>query len=467
MPRIPLYSHQSQPNASPNVRANPSMFASEGAALDRLGSAIARTGDMLGDVSFKLQQAQNYKITANMDTAMESAWSSFQQGLNPNSDETKWEADWQKTLDATVSKNKPSVAGPLLQQQLEMRTKQFRTRTSGDVSQQAKAASVQKATDAGMVRNTAFWKNGDEVGAEQNLNEMADLGLISREKIPTMMQKGREEMQSEQVYRMMQLAPSKALESLKEQTPTGRWKNFSDLSEQQRGRLAYEATGALRRAQADAINGVQERSFSGEMISDEELQVGVEQDYWTAAWAKGFAKQQQKNFAGDGPTDAQTQTYYEVISDINKFDPDDKGLEVEVKLQQRILHLPDGFRQQAQQRLNDQKSPDSQGKTEAYKTAMTMIDENFDRGIYGRTKMEVIEKGPDGKKAIVTKTDPMGLARAQKKRAEKQTAIVKYLQENPKATVSEAAEQVLKNSRADRAENAWAPLINPLTGKAN
>ncbi len=229
MPTIPLYQFQPRSSGPSNVRADPGMLDKQYAAASRLGQAVAGLADPLTDAMVRVQKAQNFKHVATVDMAMQEEWDNFQNNLNPSTDETKWVGDWQKQLDARLAKTMPKDAGPMLKEELALRTQQFRVRTSGDVGQQAKGIGVQKAKTTGLARTDQLWRNGDAAGAEESLHQMAELGLILPEEIPQLVQRGTSRMEAQAATHLIANDPLAAQEALQEKTPTGRWKNFTKL----------------------------------------------------------------------------------------------------------------------------------------------------------------------------------------------------------------------------------------------
>lgn len=316
MPKIPLYSHQSQPTQSQNVRVNPGMFDQQAQAAQRLGGAVAGIGEVLGDTSFKLQQAQNYRHTAALQTAMDDEWNKFQDSLNPSSDETKWQENWQKTLDARVAQVMPKEAGPLLRQQIELQTQQFKVRTSGAVGHQAKAVGVEKAKVAGLTRTEQLWRSGDAQGAEANLNEMAGLGLITPEEVPGMVRKGVSHMEAQQATNLIATDPVIATDALEEKTDGGHWKNFKNLDEDDRLTLLNHAraqTTALQSANyQELIDGLN----NGQAVEPPALQAMVERKLITPKQVKSYTAAYRHGKFNTDPAEIGT-----LFTDLNNYDP--------------------------------------------------------------------------------------------------------------------------------------------------
>jgi hypothetical protein len=272
VPRIPLFQHTPQSSGPQQVRADPGMFDQQNAAAARVGQAVAGLGQVAAGAAIqaqqKMKQAQNYKTGAELDIGLQEEWDNFQNNLNPSSDETQWVPQWQKALDARVTKLTPKDAGPETRQQLELKAKAFRVRTSGDIGQQAKVAGVQKATIAGSARVDQLWKNGDVAGAEAELNQMAENGLIFKEKIPALMQAGKESMARAQtsnaLNELRNLPPAASKQAMKQfAADVTNKENFGELT--LADRLKFQDAAEARAREAQTAMDVSGRRIVGEM----------------------------------------------------------------------------------------------------------------------------------------------------------------------------------------------------------
>jgi len=439
MPALNLFHFQPQASTPRNVRANPNMFDPQYAAASRVGQAVAGLGDVAANAMVRVQRANSFKHVAEMDMGLQEEWDNFQNNLNPSTDETKWQADWQKKLDARVAKTMPKDAGPQLKQELQLRTQNFRVRTSGDVGQQAKAVGVQKAKMAGLARTDQLWRNGDAAGAEQSLNEMAGLGLILPEEVPQLVQRGSSRMEAQQVTNMIASGqPLAAQEALTEKTPTGRWKNFTKLDEDDRLTLLNHArtqTTAMQSANyQDLIDGLS----NGEVRNGDELQQLVDRKLITPKQRKTYETAYRHGSFNTKPEDIG-----ELLSDVANYDPQKDPDQTErAKLLGRIATtgFPQNVQSEANQLLGKKADPQNVLNNAVAKDAFEGIDQRFRLGIYGKYESRsMITTGPmAGQWTTTVDKGVYEKAIGTKRRVEDATR--RYLEQTPNAT----AEQVNK-----------------------
>lgn len=436
MPRIPLYSFQPQATQSMNVRADPGMFDRQAAATQRLGNAVADLGQVAADTAFKLQRAQNFKTTSTLQTDMEDEWTQFQATLNPSSDETQWATQWQNRLDARVAKALPKGAGPILRDQIEAQTREFKIRTTGDVSQQAKAVGVEKAKLAGTTRVNALWRNGQPEAAEAKLHEMAGLGLILPEEIPGMVQKGESRMEQQQATNLIVNDPIAATDALEEKTPGGNWKNFKKLDEDDRLTLLNHARTQTTQLQSAAYGELIDGLANGAVRTPEELSVLVDRKIITAKQAKSYT-----NAYRHGGYNTSPDAIGQLFTDITKYDPQaDPDQTERAKLLGRIATtgFPQNVQSEANQLLGKKADPLNPLNQAVAKDAFEGIDQRFKLGIYGKYETrKMITTGPmAGQWTTEVNGKVYEQAMITKRRIEDATR--KFIQDNPKAT----AEQV-------------------------
>lgn len=436
MPKIPLYRHEPTPTQPGQPRANPGMFSAEAAATSRLGAAIAGIGDVMAAQAIRIQEAQAFKSTATLDTAMDEAWAAYQNGLNPSTDESKWVEGWQKTLDGVVAKVTPKEGGPELKQALELRAKSFRVRTSGDIGQQAKAIGVEKATAAGLTRVDQLWRNGDAAGAEANLNEMARLGLIIPEKVTGMVEKGYSRMQQQQATNLIATDPIGATEALGEKTEGGRWKNFTKLDEDDRLTLLNHARTQTTALQASNYQELIDDMSNQRARTPAQLQELVDRKLITPKQRKTYETAYLHGGYNTAP-DAIGQLF----TDIAGYDPQkDPGQTERAKLLGRIATtgFPQNVQSQANELLGKKADPNHLLNTAVAKDAFEAIDQRFKLGIFGKyERRTMIMTGPMAGQ-WTTEVDPKVYEQAMITKRRVEDATRQFIEANPKAT----AEQV-------------------------
>lgn len=433
MPRIPQYFHQSQPSQPVNVRVDTNLLSPQYAAGQRVGAAVAQTGDQMVDLSFQLQKAQNFKTSSALQMAMDEEWDNFQTTLNPATDETKWTEEWQKKLDARVSKMLPKAAGPLFREQLETTVNQYKVRSSSEVAQQAKAAGVEKAKITGMTRTNQLWRNGDAAGAEANLREMASLGLILSEEIPGMVQKGVSRMEAQQATNLINNDPIAASEALSEKTETGRWKNFKQLDEDERLTLQNHARTRTTAMQSEAYQGMIDGLSNGEVLPPEVLQEMVDSKVIKASQRKTYEAAYRHGTFNTDP-----EAIGSLFTELNKYDPQNDPHQTErAKLLGKIATsgFPTNVQSEANQLLGKKSDPLNPLNSAVAKDAFQAIDQRFGLGIYGKYESRYFDPSSG---QWTTKVDAKVYEEAMIKKRRVEDATRKFITDNPKAT----AEQV-------------------------
>lgn len=454
MPKIPLYQFTPQETPAANVRANPGMFDAQNAAAIRLGNAAQNVGDMATSYALRIQQADNYRKKSELDLAMQEEWKAFEATITPASDPVKLVPEWEKRLNAVVAKHAKDVA-PAMKGEVADLTGRFRVQTTAQVGGLAKTMVVDRAKKAGAARLDAAWDAGDVKQAETIMQEMAATGLIYPEDIPAMREKGAQRVEYQEAFALINAAPAKAIESLEETTDGGRPKNFKRLDASQRYALMQSARGALNSLRADTQNDFAERRFAGEIIPENELQLAVERGAVSAKWAEAFRKQQLKD-AGGAKGDATR--FAEVLTAINAYDPvQDGGRARYAELFAQAQLLGTQMATDAIARLKDKADPAGVLNTPVAKDGMKLVEEAFDRGLYGT--FEKFEGYGNERKKVV---DAKIYAAAVEAKARNQDALAGFLKEKPNATREEVAKFVAGLHAEDVARQGAKLFADPV-----
>jgi hypothetical protein len=155
----------------------------------------------------------------------------------------------------------------------------------------------------------------------------------------------------------------------------------------------------------------------------------------SAKWAEAFRKQQLKD-AGGVKGDATR--FAEVLTEINAYDPvRDSGRQRYAELFAQAQLLGTQMATDAIARLKEKADPSDVLNQPVAKESMKLVEEAFDRGLYG--SFEKFEGYGNDRKKVV---DPKAYAAAVETKARNQDALAAFLKAKPQATREEAAKFV-------------------------
>lgn len=457
MATIPLYHFRPQGSGSSGVRADTGMFNAERAAAVRVGAAVSDLADPAVKAMQGLQAAKRFKQASELDTGMQEEWDAFQTSLNPSTDETKWAEEWGKKLDARVAKLMPKDAGEATRQELTARVKAFKVRTTGDIGQQAKALGVTKAKTAGLSRTDQLWRNGDAAGAEANLHAMAGLGLILPEDIPGLVQKGASRMEAQQATNLIVNDPIAAADALAEKTPTGRWKNFTKLDEDDRLTLMNHARAQTTAVQAANYQELIDDLNNGTPKTPEALQSLVDRKLLTPRQVKSYTAAYKHGKFTTDPV-----VVGKLFSDLAAYDPlKDPTKEKQAELLGRIATggFPQNVQSEANQLLGQKADPNHPFNSPVAKDAFQSIDARFRAGIFGDYQNRRYDVATA---SWVTDVNPAVYEKAMAIKVRIEDGLRKFLAATPNATAEQVNQVVTGMMQNETARTGRKAILGGL-----
>ncbi len=454
------------------VQTRPAGVKADFGALDapnqaRLGLAgtIGQAGEVLGNVSQKMQEVANYSILSDADRQMRKATADFHASLAGRTDETNWEKDWlDKADEVRQGIYDQHGAGPALQRQLDTHFKDWTQANGIEVRSLARKQTINRAVERANLAADEAAKDGDEPGVKAALEPLISLGAAYPEQVQGMVLKHLDRIDHYAATNFITADPIHAEESLQEKDAKGNYVNFPRLTPEARLTLGFQAHRMAVEVRSDTAADFFNRKQAfyagdGPDVPPDEVRQAVVQGRLTPAQAKQFLKPPKADFSPG--------KFATLYNDIAAYDPakdiDKSGY---AALMARAAYDPEikgPAASDAIEMLKHKNDPKNVTNSPLAQQGNKIIAENFSRGIYGQINKLVM--GADGQFKL--KTDPKGLEQAQVMRAQVQTALDAWLAkpENKNVTAADVQQFIHNFHRSARINSLWAPAVNPQTGR--
>lgn len=457
LPRADIFI--ARPTGPAQVEADPNMFAAEGRGLQQLGAGISDAAQAGAQIALKFEHARFVSKSAEADRKVKTAWTAYQEQMatSPGKPD-EWVKGWNDTY-AKVSKDvdMTGLSKPA-QMRLQEQMKAFQAESTASIGLQATKQSFKNGAAEITASASLDLKNGDIMGYERKINEGAAAGFFDPATQNKLLEQGKIDYDVEQANRAINDNPITAVDALEEKTEGGNWKNFKNVSENQRLSLLTEAKRKTSTLRAETSQAVYERRGAGELIEPEELQLLVEKKLLTANQAKGIMQEQKRS--GDDP--AVIPRFSQALRDVSNYDPrKDPAKEQYAKLVQERGWFPGDMKQELEKQLNAQVK--LSGDSTAGDTAVrSYVNKMLDDGVFGD-----IGKFPatDAKRAGKIR-DPQAYQKAYSTHVEITGALQDFMVKNPKATPTQQMEFVQSKMSTMTTTNAALPILNSIAGKA-
>ncbi len=474
--KIPIVGEPAAPNPGRTFAPlDSTTFDQVGRAGAAVGQAVEGIGETKLALSIQMKAAIDQGTLAKAETEAETHYQAFvdslKDGQNPDNNDPstfqkRW-ADQSQVLGQQLAEdNGVKSLGSRSRVQFQTDMAKFKLMTTQSIGHIA----TQKAIENGIGDIKTNYETklniGDVDGAEATVKKGMATGLLNPEEGKMMIHQIPLRNETNQAIQMMMRDPDTGggpiimEQALKEMNADGTFKFYPHVVGQHREALAFDAYKNARMLQSQTAAEYARQSAAGEQIDPGQVNRDLALGKITKAQSVALLKPS-KVFTPENYAKAVS-----VISDYNpQADPThEKEAQIWASLNEAHPHLSPAASERLNTLFKEKLNNNSPLNKELAKDAHAIIEENFRLGVYGKFE----SKHQDAQGNWVTSTNPKVLAAAQVARADAQTQLNEWLKkpENQDATPKEAAEFVSHINKAQRRGALWAPVINPITGKA-
>lgn len=399
-------------------------------ALRSVGRGLADVGNATSElVQHEAQAKSDYQI-AEAQNKMEAAFSAYRNSLSPAADPDQMRQGWQEKLkDVNDSIMSDPSLSPDAKQRLQIAGMRFSRISSGEIDDQARKLTFERAKDGFKTQAENLLDSGDVEGAKQVYNHMAERQLIYPEQAAQLSQFADRKHEVNQYYNQISDDPKTALQNLdslineKGQVLPEK----SKLSVDQIGNLQQQATRAINQTRTQLMSNAMEMADNNMLASRDQIeQLG--HGYFTEA---DIAKIDAKRMKLQPPD---FETWHNVLMEATNYD---SAKDTDGEQMHRILgdihSLPDGWKEEIRSKLNQSDRTDSRLE-QAYTSRINSL---VQMGAFGN-----IEKNKDH-----TPVDPTGSANAFEASSNLLYNLDKYMRQNPRANPDQVDQWFKENVR--------------------
>lgn len=416
-----------------------------------MGQALTQTSEVMGEFANRMQDAVNRTALVESEMTMEKALADYQAEM-PKMDEEKWVPEWQKRSESVkaqlLGNNK---LAPVVKEQLANQFAKFNSDATISIGTQANVRTVQR--NKAKLLNVAdfMWQAGDYERGEIAIDTAIEAGLMTPEEGVQVKKKGAERVDFYAVNRGINTDPIATLDELEAQTPTGRWKNYGNLDENQRQALVVETKRAISGVRVETMQSLSDRRNAHEIIPDSELQQLVDLKKITPTQKKWILAEQKRS--GDDP--AVTVAFAKALRAADGYNPNQDPTQEKFA---DLVGQRSGFtadqKQELEKRLNARMKPTDESNGD--RTVLSYVDSLLDGNFLGN-----IKKDPKTGKPV----DPDGYRAAYGRNIELRQQLAMYMSANPKATPVQQRDFINTKLQATNDTNAATPIANFYAGK--
>lgn len=455
------------PTLTTATRADPNMFAGIAAAGRQIGAGV----EEFGDIAARIKNAQDSAFITRAQTAMEGASMEFQAWTKTNPDPSTWGPELDERIGA-VKENMGDGANalsPLAQNHLKTITDQWQTRTMRGVQIQAISQSLSNAEADSNEYIALATTNNDLPAIQEKLDEGVNAGIYRPVVAQHILQKSRTQILTNTVNGMIDNDPFTTEKVLGDDS------SFPGMNATLKETLKLRAHKAAEQTRTETMRGMAQGVFAmqngtGPDVDKDELLVQADHQGINPKYVEMLFKPA-KTFDADGMASTKV--------DIAAYDPvadEQHGYTGAAKLTQKIyeLGLPPQTTTELLGELKKKSDPAAPINSPTAKGGDVVIAQRFallekQAGV----QVYVPEKGIAGTAGHIpahwkSTTNQAAVDSAMKLRADVQTAFNQYVEDNPKATPSDA-EQFIHDAFKTRGGGAGAAVfggkpVNPQTG---
>lgn len=432
--------------------ANMDALMAPARAQDQMGRAIAETGSVMGEFALRAADARNRTALVESEMTMEKAFSDYQSEMSKEPDEEKWVQGWQaKSLEVKQQLLSDKKISPVVRDQLSNEFKKFEQDSTIRIGTQANVRTVERQKARLMNVADFMWQAGDYERGEIAIDTMIGAGLVTAEEGVQIKKKGAEAVDVYAVKRGQMNDPIATHEQLYEKTPSGRYRNFTNLDDNQRAALSVQTAQRVSQFQTEVMRGLEDRRNNGDLIPEQELQAMVDRKEIKSTTMKRILSEQKRS--GDDP--ALTVAFAKALREVDAYNPNqDPTQEKFASLVQDRAGFTADQKQELEKRLNVRTKPLDESNGD--KTVISYIDSLLDGNFLGNTKKDSATGKP---------YDPKGYQAAYGRNIELRQQLTQFMNQNPKATPVQQRDFINSKLQAVNDTNAGTAVLNAFAGK--
>lgn len=415
----------------PNLQRTDSTISINPNAGGNIGQALGQAGGALQSVSndaMQWRQDRERGIFVAENAAMESALSvnfdEYEVQARAEGDESKWVPGWnERSNQIKTELLKNSRLSERSKVMLGAAFDQRNQRASETIKKKADVREISRSRAMLLGASEVDLENGDYSSFEKKIKDGIQVGLIDPEEGQKRLEQGQERVDYYEATALIETDPKLAEELLSDQTDTGRFREFKNLSPNSRNALLGSARKRGEANRAELYNKMSLDAIEGTLISVDEVVAMGRDGRLEAGQAAAYVRQHYSS--RPGPFD-----YVEhanLRSDIQAYSKGDDQFGYEYsKLTARIMLQPSAVQTRLNSQLDAMLDPASKENGSAYKNGNSIINEWFSSGVFGNTK-------PD----IAGELNQTEFIEAQKQRVQMMDELENYLTRNPDAKYEE------------------------------
>lgn len=423
-----------------------------GRAMVGVAQSIGYAGQVIGEFAERKQRAINAAAEQDAMMQMEKGFDDYQIELSTQQDEEKWVEGWKKKSETLKSSllSDPHIS-QAVKDHLTVALNTEAERSTQRIATQANTRLLQRQKARLMNVADYMFQRGDIERGDIAIEAMSEHGLIFPEQEFELKKDGHEKADFSAVNKGINVDPFTTIDQLDEKTPSGEWKNFTNLDENRREGLKVEAIRRTAALRADTVQGIVDRRNQGEIISKDELQSLVDSRRLKPTEMRWVLQEQSRSGTDAGMAVA----FAKALSAVDAYDPTkDPTNEQYAALFGQSVQFSPQYRDEIQRRLQKQKNPTFE--EHATRDAKAYIDHLLAGGFLGD-----ISKSTDGKP-----TSPTEYQTAYGKTIELRQALDGFMRQNPKATPVEQRDFLNGKIQTERSVRAATPILNAVVGAA-
>lgn len=422
-------------------------------AQAQMGHAVQQAGSVMGEFALRSADARNRTALVESEMTMEKAFADYQQQMAAEPDEEKWVGGWQaKSLEIKQQLLSDKKLAPVVKNQLSNEFKKFEQDSTIRIGTQANVRTVERQKAKLLNVADFMWQAGDYERGEIAIDTGIEAGLFTNEEGVQMKKKGAEAVDVYAVKRGQMNDPIATQEQLYEKTPSGRYRNFTNLDDNQRASLSVQTAQRVSQLQTDTMRGLEDRRNNGDLIPEQELQGMVDRKEIKSTTMKRILSEQKRS--GDDP--ALTVAFAKALRQVDAYNPNqDPTQEKFAALVQDRAGFTADQRQELEKRLNVRTKPLDESNGD--KTVLDYVDKLLDGNFLGNTKRDSVTGKP---------YDPAGYQAAYGRSVELRQQLSAFMNQNPKATPVQQRDFINAKLQSVNDTNAGTAVLNGFAGTA-
>jgi len=453
VPTIQLYHHQSQLRSQAGPRANAQVFgAAQARALGEVSAQIGQLGQQLADTA-DYRAITEYQLQEQDFQAKQEKWLLD----NPHAETDDILKRYRVERDAfNQSQLKKKHLSRRARERIGLLTQEATIKGDLATTQIARTREIKRAQAASDAVTSRAIAKGDLPAAITQLDADIELGIRFPEQREAQIQLWTQQIQQNEVMRMVNTDPMQAKELLEERDKDGNPTQFDAIDEATRFTLINHAERNFSQLAQNTFEDLATRIDGGEVIGSKELDDLVARRLMTDKQARAVLKMQ-----STGKFDAEA--YAELHNAILAYDPAlDANSRQYAQFLGAILAMPKDHADELRKLLGEKrKGSASPLNSTAAKDEFKRINERLKRGFYGNFKVpKTDEKGNViyGRNGPEMVEDHKLWEEAVARQVQVKDALRKWLQDNPMATEVEIAKFVREYQTAEMTMSAFGML---------